>query len=157
MWLKQVLNIISESVFSTLYHEREMKFMSQMRRTAQRDTGIQLTFVKNWLKKKRKEIWKINLPQFCGGNFFSYICGGDEPLWGCYTISLFHFFRNSQHSEKWSISFKNFFRKCECIRSCYLPIFSNLLRKSLRKTIWAFTYRFVQVCITVCYHTAWMG
>ena len=33
------------------------------------------------------------------------------------TLSLFHFFRNSQHAEKGSISFKNFFVKCECI-SC---------------------------------------
>ena len=50
------------------------------------------------------------------------------------TISLFHFFRNSQHPEKWSVSVKNFFRKCECISSCYLPISSNLLKNSLRKT-----------------------
>ena len=69
----------------------------------------------------------------------------DKPLWGelklyeggvifITTLSLFHFFRNSQHSEKWNRSFKNFFRKCECIRTCYLPISSNLLRKSFRKT-----------------------
>ena len=51
------------------------------------------------------------------------------------TFSLFHFFRNSQHPEKRSVSFKNFFRKFEWIRSCYLPIFSNLLKKSLRKTL----------------------
>ena len=37
-------------------------------------------------------------------------------------------------SEKWSVSFKDFFRKCECISSCYLPILLNLLKMSLRKT-----------------------
>ena len=44
-----------------------------------------------------KNIW--------GSNIYYYIT----------TLSLFHFFRNNQHSEKWSVSFKNFFRKCECI------------------------------------------
>ena len=39
----------------------------------------------------------------------------------CYCISL----ETAQHPEKWSVSFKNFFKKCECIR-CYLPISSNL-------------------------------
>ena len=39
------------------------------------------------------------------------------------SLSLFHFFRNSKVLEKRSLSFKNFFRKCECIRRCYLPIF----------------------------------
>ena len=28
----------------------------------------------------------------------------------------------------------NFFRKCECIRGCYLVISSNLLKRSIRKT-----------------------
>ena len=28
----------------------------------------------------------------------------------------------------------NFFRKCECFMSCYLPTSSNLLKKSFRKT-----------------------
>ena len=58
-------------------------------------------------------------------------------LWGVIfitTISLFHFFRNSQHTEKWSISVKNFFRGCECISSCCLLIPSYLLKNSLRKT-----------------------
>ena len=50
------------------------------------------------------------------------------------TISLFHFFRNSQHPEKCSVSVKNFFKKCECISSCYLPISSNSLKNSTRKT-----------------------
>ena len=60
----------------------------------------------------------------------------DKPLWvelkigrNIYyyitTLSLFHFFRNNQHSEKWSVSFRNFFGKCKCI-SCYLLISSNL-------------------------------
>ena len=43
----------------------------------------------------------------------------------CTTFSLSHFFRNSQPPEKLSVSFRNFFRKSECI-SCYLPISSNL-------------------------------
>ena len=51
------------------------------------------------------------------------------------TISLSHFFRNSPHSEKWSVSFKKFFRKYKYI-SCYLPIFSSLLKKIFRKTFW---------------------
>ena len=58
-------------------------------------------------------------------------------LWGVIfitTISLFHFFRNSKHPEKWSVSVKNFFRGCECISSCCLLIHSNLLKNSLRKT-----------------------
>ena len=50
------------------------------------------------------------------------------------TLSLFHFFRNSQHAEKWSASFKNFLTKCEWIRSCYLPISSNIRKKSFGKT-----------------------
>ena len=50
------------------------------------------------------------------------------------TDSLFNFFRKSQHLEKWSVSFKNFFRKCEYIRSCDLPIASNLLKESFIKT-----------------------
>ena len=50
------------------------------------------------------------------------------------TLSLFRFIRNSQHSEKSSIPCKNFFRKCEYIRSCYLPISSDLLKESFWKT-----------------------
>ena len=66
-----------------------------------------------------------------------------KPLWGelkiyggvifITTISLFYFFRNWKHPENWSVSFKNFFRKCECIR-CYLRISSNLPKKYFRKT-----------------------
>ena len=74
---------------------------------------------------------------FVGTNFFLGLCR-DKPLWGelklyrggvifITAISLFHFFRNRQHPEKWSVSVKDFFRKCECIRSCYLPIFAILL------------------------------
>ena len=57
--------------------------------------------------------------------------GGVKNKWGssiCYyiaTLSLFHFFKYSQYPEKWSVSFKNFFRKCGCM-SCYLLISSNL-------------------------------
>ena len=53
---------------------------------------------------------------------------------------FFHFsyisrgINHSELPEKWSVSGKNFFRKCECISSCYLPIFSILLKNSLRKT-----------------------
>ena len=67
-------------------------------------------------------------------NFFLHLWQ-DKPLWvelktngGVIFITIllhYHFFRKSQHPEKWSVSFKNFFRKCECI-SCYLPISSNL-------------------------------
>ena len=65
--------------------------------------------------------------------------GGVENIWGSniyYYINallLFHFFRISQHPEKWSVSFKNFVRKCQCI-SCYLPISSNL-QFQLKKVI----------------------
>ena len=68
----------------------------------------------------------------------------DKPLWWelkiyggvtfITTLSLIQFFRNSQHPEKWNVSFKNFFRKCECI-SCDLLISSNLLKKSFRKSL----------------------
>ena len=50
-----------------------------------------------------------------GSNIYYYIT----------TLSLFHFFRNSQLPEKWSVSFKNFCRRCEWT-SCYLLISSNL-------------------------------
>ena len=69
----------------------------------------------------RDLIWKF-------AKMFSSICGGDKPLWGelkiyggvifITTLSLFYFFRNRKHPENWSLSFKNFFWKCECI-SCY--------------------------------------
>ena len=60
----------------------------------------------------------------------------DKPLWAelnkwesniyynITALSLFHSLRKSQYPEKWSVSFKNFFRKCDCI-SFYLPISSN--------------------------------
>ena len=83
------------------------------------------------------------MQKFCGDNLFSYICGGRnlcrrsqnymEGVIFINTLSLFHFLKNSQHPEKWSISFKNFFRNCEYIRSCYLMISSNLIKKSFRK------------------------
>ena len=65
--------------------------------------------------------------KFCGAEFFSHICWGinlcgvgvELKLFGgvvfVYT-SLFHLFRNSQYPQKQSVSFKNFFRKYECIR-----------------------------------------
>ena len=88
-----------------------------------------------------RSIWK-----FWKEKIFSCICGGDKlpggelKLYGgvmfSTTLSLFHFFRNSQHPEKISVSFNKFFRKCECIRIswCYLPISSNLIQKAFRKT-----------------------
>ena len=51
----------------------------------------------------------------------------------CFWFSLFNFFRKSQHPQKWSVPFQNFFRKCEYI-SCYLRISSNLLKISFRKS-----------------------
>ena len=68
------------------------------------------------------------------------------------TISLFHFSRNRQHPET-GVSFKNFFRKCECIRSCYFPILSNLLKISLRKTSLFVLFEllpYLQVCLGMC-------
>ena len=59
-------------------------------------------------------------------------------MWGVTFItilSLFHLFRNSQNPKNQSVSVMNFFRKCECIRSCYLPISSNLLKKCFRKSL----------------------
>ena len=74
---------------------------------------------------------------FVGTKFFLRFVGGINLYGGrnmCYYNFIISFFRNSQHPEKWSVSVKNFFRKCECISSCYLPISSNLLKNSLRKT-----------------------
>ena len=83
---------------------------------------------------------------------------GEKPLWGelifyggvifISPISLFYFFRNSQHPEKWSVSVKNFFRKCECISSCYLPI-SSILLKNYEKTFHflCFLSFYLQVCL----------
>ena len=88
-------------------------------------------------------IWK--LAKILWGQHFFLDLWRDKPLWGelifyggvifISPISLFYFFRNSQHPEKWSVSVKNFFRKCECISSCYLPISSILLKNSWRKTL----------------------
>ena len=52
-----------------------------------------------------------------------------------YFISL----ETAQHPEKRTVSFTNFFMKCEYIRSCYLPMSSiskssNIKKKSFRKT-----------------------
>ena len=45
-------------------------------------------------------------------------------------VHCFISLETAKHPEKWS----NNFRKCECIRSCYLLISSNLIKKSFRKT-----------------------
>ena len=80
-------------------------------------------------------IWKC--AEFSGDKIFflTFVggwtsMGGVKTLWGSniYLISL----KTAEHSETWSISFNNFFRECECI-GCYLPICSNLLKKSFRK------------------------
>ena len=83
------------------------------------------------------------LSKFCGDYFFSCICVGINLYRGSRnfmggvifitTVSLFPFLKNSYHSEKWSVFLKKFFRKWECISSCYLPISPNVLRESLRK------------------------
>ena len=101
---------------------------------------------------------------------FAYMCGGINLYGGSYnymgwvifitTLWLFPFFRNSQHSEKWSVSFRNFFRKSECIRSCwmhqelvnaswvvicqYTQFISKGLKKNTFCAFWAFTYIFVK-------------
>ena len=79
------------------------------------------------------------MPKVFGDKYFSYIFWGTNLYDGSQnymgqvifitTISLFHFFRNSQHPET-GVSFKNFFRKCECIRSCYLSVSSILPKKT---------------------------
>ena len=58
------------------------------------------------------------------------------------TLSLFHLFRNSQHPE------------CESISSCYLPISSYVLKKSLRKTSHFVLLPTGLLKMTFCYHTA---
>ena len=64
----------------------------------------------------------LNMCQIFVVNFF-LDSSQDKPLWMEFkiwgsniyyyitTLSLFHFFGNSQHLEKWGVSFKNFFRK----------------------------------------------
>ena len=52
---------------------------------------------------------------------------------------------------KW-VFFQNFFRKCECIMSCCLPISSNLFKKSLRKTSFFVLLEllpYLQVCLNI--------
>ena len=87
-------------------------------------------------------IWKF--AKILWGKKFFLDLWGHKPLWGSYNymggvifitkISLFHFFKNIQLPENWIVSVKNFIRRCECISSCYLPISSNLLKNTLRKT-----------------------
>ena len=67
-----------------------------------------------WLLWPDKPLW-VELKTNRGGNIYYYIT----------ILSLFRSFRDSQHPGKWSVSFKNVFRKCECV-NCYLPISSNL-------------------------------
>ena len=76
-----------------------------------------------------------------GQNFFFHLWG-DKRIWGqlklywgnnIYYCTFIPFFRNRQQPERWSVSFKNFFRKCEYIRSFYMLISSNILKKSFRK------------------------
>ena len=75
------------------------------------------------------------MPKFCREKFFLHLWG-DLKIYGrvifVTTLSLFHFFRNIQPLETWSVYFKNFFRKRECI-NCYMSISSNLLKRSFRK------------------------
>ena len=54
-----------------------------------------------------------------GQNFFLLNLWGKKPLWGKLKL---HGGETAKHPEKWSLSFKNFFWKCECISSCYLTI-----------------------------------
>ena len=83
-----------------------------------------------------------------GQNFFLNLWG-DKLLWGelelngVSNLSLFHFFRNSQHPENWTSSFKKFFTKCEWIRTCYLPIL-KFTTKVLKKN---FTFCAFFCCI----------
>ena len=52
-------------------------------------------------------------------------------------VLQFHYFislETANTQKVLSVSFNNFFRKCECISNCYLLILSNLLKKLLRKT-----------------------
>ena len=83
-----------------------------------------------------------NRENFVGIKIFSFIYGVCNSMRGVkiygwkyfllIAFSLFHFFRKTQHSEKWSVSFKNLFWECECI-SCYWLISLNLLKMPLEK------------------------
>ena len=73
-------------------------------------------------------IWKF--AKIWSWKIFSWHLWQNKPLWlelktNGRVHDIFYFFRNSEHPENWSVSFKNLFRKCECI-SCYLPVSSNL-------------------------------
>ena len=69
------------------------------------------------------------------------------------TVSLFHFLKNSYHSEKLSVFLKNFFRKWECISSCYLPISPNVLRKSFRKASLFLIFELLPAALFKCVWT----
>ena len=80
---------------------------------------------------------------FVGTKFFHIFVGewtfmGELKLHGgVIFITTFHYFislERANNLEKWSVSFRNFFWECEYIRSCDLPIASNLIKKSFRKT-----------------------
>ena len=58
--------------------------------------------------------------------------GGSNICYYSFIISIFSETATTQKSEVFF--FVNFFRKCECIRNCYLVTSSNLLKKSVRKT-----------------------
>ena len=76
------------------------------------------------------------MPKFCGDKIFSYIFGGinlcgELKVYGrvifIAALSLFYSETANTHKSKIFL-FKNFFRKCEYLRSYYLPITSNLLK-----------------------------
>ena len=52
----------------------------------------------------------------------------------CYYTFIILFPQKQLTPRKVKCLFMNFFKKYECIRSCYLPTSSNLLKKSFRKT-----------------------
>ena len=79
----------------------------------------------------------VDLIHFVGTKFFLtfYISMGELKIyWGLYLLLHFHYSISleSANTQK-GVSFKNLFKKCECV-SCYLPISSNLLKNSFRKT-----------------------
>ena len=79
----------------------------------------------------------VDLIHFVGTKFFLtfYISMRELKIyWGLYLLLHFHYSISleSANTQK-GVSFKNLFKKCECV-SCYLPISSNLLKNSFRKT-----------------------
>ena len=82
------------------------------------------------------------MPKFCGDKkkFFFLTFVRDKPLWGELklfgreNIYYYNFISLETTNTQWSVSFKNFFRKSECIRNCNLLISSNFLQESFRKT-----------------------